>query len=308
MVCEFFYRTYHKLFRGIPYSQSVKSDADKELGWKCKTIFGDVSSKKFKIMIVGDSFTHGQGIEEKDMYYKVIRDTFGGELFVFGGGGYGTLQEYMVLRKFINLIRPDLVILQVCSNDFINNSWKLESKSYFNNNSRIRPYWIGNKIVYRFPRPLDHLRVFLSQSRLFYALFVQADRFTARLAQKGFLVRSVEQDIQDPRRVPHPDFLESVKITNELIKKIKSTAGDIPVIAFSVNATEPYKQKFKEIFIEHDIEFLTDVPEAIQRVEATGVNARIADRTHWNAIGHKICGETLTQDLIKLGYIPDKQP
>jgi alkylation response protein AidB-like acyl-CoA dehydrogenase len=40
---------------------------------------------------------------------------------VYGGHGYGTLQEYLVIDKYIDEIKPDLILLQVCSNDFTNN-------------------------------------------------------------------------------------------------------------------------------------------------------------------------------------------
>ena len=52
----------------------------------------------------------------------------------------GTLQEVMIVERHIREIMPDILILQVCQNDFINNSFELESKSYFNNNNLLRPY------------------------------------------------------------------------------------------------------------------------------------------------------------------------
>ena len=35
-----------------------------------------------------------------------------------GGGGYGTLQQYLLLKKYFNKINPDIIIHQFCENDF----------------------------------------------------------------------------------------------------------------------------------------------------------------------------------------------
>ena len=43
--------------------------------------------------------------------------------FVYGGGGYGSLQEYMIWDDYIDEIDPDIVIWQFCINDYWNNSY-----------------------------------------------------------------------------------------------------------------------------------------------------------------------------------------
>ena len=48
------------------------------------------------------------------------------EVFAYGAGGYGTLQEYLILDEVVDHIRPTMLLWQFCSNDFINNDHALE--------------------------------------------------------------------------------------------------------------------------------------------------------------------------------------
>ena len=47
-------------------------------------------------------------------------------LKVLGAGGYGTLQQYILLQQNRNKLNPKIIILQFCSNDFENNYLNLE--------------------------------------------------------------------------------------------------------------------------------------------------------------------------------------
>lgn len=97
------------------------------------------------------------------MYYEVIRRNLNAEIFVYGCGAHGTLQEFLALDKYFDRIKPNLVVLQVCDNDFINNSWQLEGLAAYYNDRRIWPYLINGQIEYRYPRAFGKLIVFFGQ-------------------------------------------------------------------------------------------------------------------------------------------------
>ena len=67
---EILCRTYDKCVRGIPFNQSTKLLYDQELGWKGKPAFGNPAAQKYKIFVIGDSFTDGCRVEEQYMYYN----------------------------------------------------------------------------------------------------------------------------------------------------------------------------------------------------------------------------------------------
>jgi hypothetical protein len=100
-------RTYHYFYRNIQFFQRIITYCYSERCWEGKQILGDPKSKKVKIFFIGDSFTDGTGFSEKFMYYNVVKAKLNAEIFVYGGGAYGTLQEYLILNKlfdYINLI------------------------------------------------------------------------------------------------------------------------------------------------------------------------------------------------------------
>ena len=73
-------------------------------------------------------------------------------MFAYGTGGYGTLQEYLVLDEVIDEIQPTMILWQFCTNDFINNDHDLEVASTLNNNGWIRPYWEKGQAQLRSPK------------------------------------------------------------------------------------------------------------------------------------------------------------
>ena len=166
-------RSIHLLRDGIPFFESVDGgrigpiSLDQELGWKAtehyqETLiertnagrpysvrrsqkqygfrqFGDLDSKKMRLLVIGDSFTHATAVSDDRTYHALLAQLLDVEVFAYGAGGYGTLQELMILDRYIDIIRPDVILWQYCANDFINNDNELERLSLVNNNGWVRP-------------------------------------------------------------------------------------------------------------------------------------------------------------------------
>ena len=283
-----------ELFRTVGYRY-----ADETLGWQGKTWFGDLSTKKPRVFIVGDSFT-GMNIAGRrnggGLYHRVMQDQIDAELFVFGGGGFGTLQEYLAIDRHIDEIKPDLLLLQVCSNDFINNSWALEKKSFRNNNYRVRPYLENDEIVYRHPRGDSFVRhTLMPYSYGIYFILSRTDRFLAKQAQQGG-IQTVELDIE-AQGLQLPEFRQARDTTQALIRKIKQRAGTVPVYAFPVIGNEPYLTQFKEIFSEEDIPFFSEVPRIAWDAELATRSRPVLETSHWTEVGHLHAGRYLAKQL-----------
>jgi len=308
-VGELALRAYQKITLGIPYLAPLKSFYDKDLGWEGKKVFGDTATNKIKIFIVGDSYTWGGGIPEEQMYYNILKNSLGAELFVYGGGGYGTLQEYLVIDKYFDAIKPDLIILQTCSNDFVNNLWELEKRSYINNNMLIRPYLVDGKIKYLSLRRLIKAAL-LIDSRLMYFLNNKIELLQAGLAAKGW-IKTVEKDIEE-NGMNFAGFKKSVAITGELMSRIKKRAADTPVVVFSIDDPEPYYGQFRRISQNNNMFFIEGLAKLMQTAEVNGTSIRNADRKHWNKNAHKMCGDILSaklierRDLLLKKYFADK--
>lgn len=76
-------------------------------------------SDRYRIAVVGDSFTWGQGVEERDRYSDVIQRTLGPgyEVFNFGRPGNNLPEHLDVLTQALT-ISPDFVLLQLYINDW----------------------------------------------------------------------------------------------------------------------------------------------------------------------------------------------
>jgi len=189
--------------------------------------FGDTKTDKTKLFIIGDSFTVGHTVSDGNTYYDYLKkhnDNI--EVFAYGGGGYGSLQEFMILDRYFDEIGPDIVLWQFCSNDFINNSHELESASFGNNNQMTRPYYKNGAIEWLFPKQYGGLFDKLVQSSYLLRLFNV--RLNILAAEK---LHTIEQELS----TDHPLFRESAKTTSDIMALVRERIGDIPIVAFSVN-------------------------------------------------------------------------
>ncbi len=98
--------------RGGP---SIRGNA---LGFREREI-GATTSGRYRIAIVGDSFTWGQGIEERERFSDVLEADLGPpyEVLNFGIPGNNLPEHVQVLEQALK-VSPDFVLLQLYINDF----------------------------------------------------------------------------------------------------------------------------------------------------------------------------------------------
>jgi lysophospholipase L1-like esterase len=80
----------------------------------------------FRVMVIGDSFTFGTGLREDQRFSnqleKMLKEKFPNsplniEVLNFGSPGLLTSQERDVLKKYKDIVSPDLIIIGFCYND-----------------------------------------------------------------------------------------------------------------------------------------------------------------------------------------------
>jgi len=271
-------------------SYSVEYTTDKN-GFR---MFGNPHVKdKQKVIFVGDSYTQAEEVSNDKTYYGLLKDSSNLEVFAYGGLGYGNLQEYMVLNKFIEQIQPDVIVLQFCSNDFINNYYELELRSSRNNNAMRRPYMTKEgRVVYAMARPLPQFREFINMnSRFLYSIFSRLDKLASS--------DSSVEDIIAVKGREYELFQDSVEITERLLGKIKARIPtNTMVYAFSVDGSNPYYDEFRRMSHANEFVFMDDVPRAIEKAEEHGVVVKAADNAHWNEMGHKIVSDVIAKYLL----------
>lgn len=112
--------------------------------------FPPESDGKFRIIVVGDSLTYGYGVRDEQTYPSQIeaalKKNFRVEVLNLGVSGYQSEDVLKIVKKYIPLLRPNLIIYGVCLNDFL-------------------PSGVGqyeNDMAYKFPLP-ERIKTFLSE-------------------------------------------------------------------------------------------------------------------------------------------------
>jgi hypothetical protein len=256
-------------------------------------MFGKLSSSKPRVFVIGDSFTQATAASDQNTYYAVLQRLLNVEIFAYGGAGYGSLQQFMILDRYIDLIKPSLILWQFCTNDLINNSPELETASAINNNGMVRPYWVNDQISYILPKKsaVRPQLLALEYCRFCYFVMIQWGRLQA--ARTNHTVET-ETGAGEPA---HGAFLQSVKSTDEIMAMVKKRAGAIPIVSFLVGAWSPFGPEYVEaiddISRRNHILPLGDIDQVVRAAEEKGAVARAADGGHWNEVGHRLVGEAI---------------
>ncbi len=281
---------------GVEYPLDLTYD---ENGFKA---FGDTASRKPKLLFIGDSFTASIEVSNEKSFFSLIGDSLEAEVFAYGHAGFGTLQEYMVFDKWVDKIRPDLVVWEVCSNDFIDNCAALEKVCGYKVGER-RPYLqLDGSIVYE--RPLTSLDKV--QEYIWLLRWLEEKWINAVANFKGEKPHLGEYYIATQQRAFLP-FDESVKITERIIDKIKNR---LPVgtklIGFAADLYRPQATEFHRIFKANGFLFLEDpAMQVLIAHEHKKVIAKTPDQCHWNEYGHQLIASGLMEPIQQLIEVED---
>lgn len=280
---------------GSPYDAEASFDAR---GFR---VFGDPASPHRRILVLGDSFTQAVEVSDDKTYAAIIGRSQGAELFVYGVGGYGTLQEYLSLDAYLEQIQPDILLWQYCSNDFVNNVPELERDSIFSNNGLVRPYRVDGETIYLLPKadPLGLRSLTTRHSRFAYWALSRWD-----IVQARFLVTpigTVERDIEQ-QGFQHAGFSRAVEVTDRLMAEVRRRAGGVPIVGFSCDDRWPYHGALEHISERHGILF-APVGRVVDEAEQRGSISKMDDG-HWNEHGHRLAAEVIETRLWEAGLIP----
>lgn len=273
---------------GKEYSLNLTTDAN---GFRQ---FGDVNSAKKKVFFVGDSFTQAVEVSIGSHYGKLLADSLNFEPFIYGCGGWGNLQEALFLEQWLDEINPDLVVLQFCTNDIINNSFELEQSSFFNNSRMTRPFSVDDEIALKNPAyfKMDGVKRW---SKLIPFLVTRLER------GRDHLIQNKEQSSEHLMLKEGKDykpFAEAINQTDAIIKRIKKQVGTHrELLIFSVDHFEPCSKAIEEICQKNGIEYEGAAPYHLENARKNGATIFASDGAHWNEKGHQITAQVLASKI-----------
>lgn len=290
MADNLFYDTILK--DGVRNAYNVHVETDK-YGFR---MFGNPQSNKLKIFFVGDSFTEANHVSNNKTYYAIMKERIRDiEVFAYGEGGYGSLQESMILDEFIDLIKPNIIVWQFYENDFIDNDYELDLIKSFYNTGMPRPFLdLDGRISYRYPK-YDNLFIVLpSQISENLRLLKYINK------QLSFLINiSLMKTLYDgitQLGEGHEGFRHSTKITKLIMAMVKRRAGEVPVYLFCITDRQPFYDTIKNICRSVGICFIDGVPQSLNKLEnQKPYITRAYDRAHLNELGNRIVAEKLIE-------------
>jgi hypothetical protein len=263
----------------VPYPLSVSFGKNGFRRWGNP----DVSDRK-KVLFLGDSYTACAQTSDDRLFYKLLADSLPIEVFAFGAAGYSNAQQYLALEKYLDIVKPDLVVWQMCSNDFIDNYWELEKIAGYHVRMR-RPYVledgsIVHKLAAEYPRnvkPYSHFLYFILKR-------IAGARGTFDLPP----VEPAEKFIAE-KNLDYEPFARSVRMTDAVFKKMKTLlAGKAQLLVFNADGFQPQYDHFARLCRENNIAFADGLPAYLQPHESAGACIRTDDGYHWNNRGNEL--------------------
>jgi len=248
---------------------------------------------KKKVLFLGDSYTAAVQTGDDHLFYKIIGDSLPLEVFAFGAAGFGNTQEAMFLERYVNEVKPDIVVWQFCSNDFMDNYWELEKAAIYRVRMK-RPYILedGNT-VYHWEE--EYPRTVRPYSNFLYFILKRIAKITGTFDQAP---KEPAEKFIGEQGLAYPLFAKSVKMTDAVIKKVKSVLpASTKLIAFDADGYQPQYDQFKRLCSENNIPFVDGLANMVSDAENKGQCVRSDDGYHWNNRGNAMVAQFLINYL-----------
>ena len=265
--------------------------------------WGTSNDERKTALIIGDSMTEMFWVSNGEEWYSHLENEFADtNFFVFGGAGYGSLQEFLILDKYYDEIEPDYVLWQFCSNDPHNNLYDLDIQSYPFNNHMVRPYLEGDEIVFRLPLPFSSVR---SLSFVADRLLVIYDRNKWEEATQdidAFLDKREREKERWSNWKKHKYeklHSEAMDVTAQIMGKVRERVSKIPVYLF--NLCRRLSEIDKRICEEQNFECIDGIYAHASALEEEGNYLRVVNDRHFNKEGNQVIGEWLVQYFKRQG-------
>ena len=277
-----------------------------------------------RIVVLGDSFTWGYGVEDKERYSEILEDDLEDcQVINMGVTGYGTDQELLTFKTEGVKYSPDLVIVAFqIGSDIVNNANVIQytyPKPLFVLDKRGKLNLTNTPV----PRKEDWIKRWEIENECTKNLTF-LDSFKRFTAKHSHTYKFVADKI-----VSNPALLEVFKkigivhketfarggytqytwdLTNTLLKEIDTAAkenGAKTLIVIVPNKEQVYKHidlKLNEMLIdfgkENNIPALDCLPEFREHAK-NGEQLYFKNDSHWNANGHKLAAELIYDKLIE---------
>lgn len=280
-------------------------------GFRDKEYPIEKESEIYRIMVIGDSFTFGMGVNLEDTYVKGIEKLLQNEnnnLEVINCGvtGYVMWQNYEVLKRKALPYKPDLVILGIFLNDI------LQSKPPYKNFSE----WKGSNIfeekqnnglknklyVRNYIKNLDRKFKFRNRYRRGHNYLKTIEE------RKKTVIQSANWDKIMYGKLEKRRYIEFEDTLNKFVKTAKIANCHV-LVAYIPDAVQLHDSQGQEInkFIKQicqkrGIPFVDITPKFEMESNPSSLYLFPVD-AHTSPKGHKLIAESIVEEIKKTGIL-----
>ena len=247
-----------------------------------------------RVIILGDSFVWGFGVEEDQMFTQQLEHRLGDndEVINLGVSGYSTDQELLLYGSVGHQYQADLVVLVVATNDVPLNARPVAYTIY------PKPVFELDGSSLRLTNQPVPVKNWLERSVVKLAAQSYVLNQLNRVRQSRNFRKALSVSTRVPQRPKKRHFPETVaeKVTIKLIEQlrddVRSDGADfLVVLVDNIYAGE----KFSDTLAELDIDVV-----ALDEVMADqNQNLHLPDNLHWNADGHALVARALEKKLLQ---------
>ena len=237
------------------------------------------NSEDNEILVIGDSFSSDPYVSTDKMWYSILakklksEDNLSLKVKAIGAGGYGTFQQYLLLKRIKEKVNPKLIILQFCTNDLENNYYEFESKVGSLSQFSRRPYYKNEEIFYSDLTISKLLRIkYIGQSRIINKIIF--------LTSKNLRKKIISEEVKR----------ESEYLTIFLLEKIRNVFPNKDFYIFNCNLDNI---KLNEFSKKADFNVLYTVKQHLDYAKSKSLEIYYKDGGHYNELGNKIIGEAI---------------
>jgi lysophospholipase L1-like esterase len=265
-----------------------------------------------RVVVLGDSIVWGYGVEDNQTFTHLLeRQGRNLEVINLAVSGYGTDQESLLLEKEGLRYRPDIVLMEVCENDF---SEIVRDQVYY---IYPKPRFVLRKQGLRLrnvpvPKatPFDRLLFWLDRRSYFWRFLNTSGPSRAGLAWMKGVARRARLSRAVPPLIRAPDADERLIVA--LLRRTRQTAerGGARLALFIV---APMREDHRRLILrfgeEEGIPVLDLHPVFLAAARRPGAPHIFLPRDlHWTAAGHEIVARSMGEWLAGSGLIGGADP
>lgn len=253
-------------------------------GWRDGE-FGPRVAGKRRLVVVGDSFTFGVGVDDGERYTEVLEQTSADlEVANLGMNAVGTDQELLILERHGLALAPDFVLCQV-----------LEDNDFTDVACTVNGYW---------PKPWFRLRGDELE------LVPPAQPWDVRLRESSYLGEALYRLLQPTRTykafAPEWEGVDTSRLIARLLVRMRASseaAGARFAVLLVLSGKRPREMAaMRAVLADAGIVQI----EAHSWFESAAERARyLLPDSHWTAEGHRRVAETLRAEFERLGWLAE---